>query len=545
MGKVLNHLQKKLKSRWNKTFLANFYNLFLMSILTGFFAGGVVTIYNLLVNLGEQSSVEIYEIVRTHPVFVPLLFAVLVAGAFVIGTVVKVVPMIRGSGIPQIEGAARGIVHFKWYVTMCTMFASSLACIFLGLSAGGEGPSIEIGGCAGVATSTLLKRSRMVQRLQTASGASAGLAVAFNAPITGLVFAMEEAFRSFSPQVFLCSCISVIIALITRNLIRPLFGYEIGFTFTNYQFATFNLDLLAYAAMAAIPVALIGVAFYYLMLASKKLFKRITFCKGVGKFIIPFVLAGVFGLITPYAMGGGHSFLEDLATNGTGVYQLETVLGLSVFATIVLVVLFKFISSILAMSCGVPCGVFIPMLAVGAGLGSIFSIWFQKIGMPSSYADYLVIICMSVFFTAIVKAPITGIVMVFELTGQFQNVLPALVGIAIGYLISELFGTEAIYEKSLALFIEEENLYKGTEKRTAKVTIQPHSIADGELVRKIVWPTNSLVVELSHKRGNKTVPDGETVLHAGEVITVECEIASEEELYNYLYEIVGKPEQKK
>jgi Trk K+ transport system NAD-binding subunit len=66
-------------------------------------------------------------------------------------------------------------------------------------------------------------------------------------------------------------------------------------------------------------------------------------------------------------------------------------------------------------------------------------------------------------------------------------------------------------------------------------------LADGELVRKIVWPTNSLVVELLHQNGNKTVPDGETVLRAGEVITVECEISSEEELYKYLYEIVGQP----
>jgi H+/Cl- antiporter ClcA len=339
----------------------------------------------------------------------------------------------------------------------------------------------------------------------------------------------------------LCATISVITSLITRNLIRPLFGYEIGFTFNNYQFASFNLDLLAYAAMAAIPVALIGVVFYYLMLATKKLFKHITFLHGVGKFLIPFLLAGMFGLLTPYAMGGGHTFLEDLATSGTGTYQLETVLGLSVSVTILLVVIFKFISAILAMSCGVPCGVFIPMLAIGAGLGSLFAMLFQHIGMSPSYADYLVIICMSVFFTTIVKAPITGIVMVFELTGQFQNVLPALVGIAIGYLISELFGTEAIYEKSLAMFIEDEKLYEGTVKHTVQVIIQPHSLADGELVRKIVWPTNSLVVELLHQNGNKTVPDGETVLRAGEVITVECEISSEEELYKYLYEIVGQP----
>jgi H+/Cl- antiporter ClcA len=318
-------------------------------------------------------------------------------------------------------------------------------------------------------------------------------------------------------------------------------GYDVGFTFQSFVFTEFSLDMLGYVALAAVVAALMGVAFYYGMILCKYLFKKVTFFKGIGKFLIPFLLAGAFGLITKYAMGGGHEFISSLGTNGTGQYSLEEIFGIGIVATLVIVVLFKFIAGVLAMGCGVPCGVFIPMLAIGAGVGGILSIAFQSWGMPAAYADYLVIICMSVFFTTVVKTPITGIVMVFELTGQFENFLPAMLGIAIGYIISELFGTEPIYEKGLSKFIEEENLYQGVQKRAVKVVIQPNSLADGSRVRKIIWPTNSLVVELKHKNGHMTVPDGETILRAGQQITVECEIASEEELLHYLYEIVGKP----
>ena len=261
---------KNEKLRKNlRAFADNGINLVLISLLTGIFAGVAVTFYNILASVGEHTSVKLYSLVLENPAFVPLLLLGLAAGGIVIGTVVRFVPMIRGSGIPQIEGAARGIIRFKWYVTMCSMFAASLACIFLGLSAGAEGPSLQIGGCAGEAVGVTLKRNRMTRRLQIAAGSSSGLAVAFNAPITGLVFAMEEAFRSFSPQVFVCAAISVVSALFTRNAIRPPLGYGVGFTFDTFLFPSgFSFSYCLWAIPAAVVAALVGVAFYYTVFAS-------------------------------------------------------------------------------------------------------------------------------------------------------------------------------------------------------------------------------------------------------------------------------------
>ncbi len=537
---------EKLK-RTLRSFADNGINLVLVSMLTGIFAGVVVTFYNILMSLGEETSISLYTLVRDNPAFVPLLFAGLAAGSLVIGTVAKLVPMVRGSGIPQIEGAARGKVRFNWYITMCSMFAASLACVFMGYPAGAEGPSLEIGGCAGSAVGTILKRNQMVKRLQIASGASSGLAVAFNAPVTGLVFAMEEAFRSFSPQVFICAAISVVSALFTRNALRfaVLGGDKVGFTFVNFDFE-FAFDgaggiFCLWVVLAAVIVSLLGVGFYYAVFATKKLFKKITFFKGVGKFIIPFVFAGAAGLVTVYSIGGGHDFIQSLASGGTGEIEIERIFGIGVAVSLLIVVIIRMITGVLSMGCGVPCGVFIPMLAIGAGAGALLSILFQKAGMDGVYSDYLVIICMASFFTCVVKAPITGIVMVFELTGQFRNFLPALIGIVIGYLIGMLFRTEAIYEKSLEQYIDDRKIKLNFVKERVRLLIHEHTKADGTPVRAVVWPTNGLVVELIHEDGSQTVPDGETVLHAGQEIVFECETDSRDELLEYLYELVGRP----
>lgn len=515
--------------------------MFLLSILTGVFAGTIVTLYNICADLGEDYSVILYSMVFGHPAYIPLLIAGLAAGGIVIGVIVKFVPMIRGSGLPQIEGAARGVIRFKWYVTMCSMFAASLACIFMGLAAGSEGPSLEIGGCAGSGVSALFKRRQMTRRLQIASGASAGLAVAFNAPITGLVFSLEEAFRSFSPQIFVCAAISVVCALLTRNaMYTPITGKPVGFAFGAFAFNTIDPLSCLWVALAALIVSLLGVAFYYSVFLAKKLFTRIRFLRGIGKFIIPFTVAGAFGLITVYAMGGGHSFIESLG--GLSPNSEISVLGASLLASLIIIVILRFISGVLTMGCGLPCGVFIPMLAIGAGAGAILSLIFRKFGMSAEYSDYLIFICMAAFFTCVVKAPLTGLIMIFELTGQFVNFLPALIGVAVGYLVSFVFRTEPIYEKCLNMYIEEEKIYEKVKKEIVTVQIRPNTRADGEKIREIIWPTNGLVLEVIHEDGTRSVADGETILHAPQSIVFECETDSREELLDYLYSIVGYPD---
>lgn len=514
-------------------------NMVALSILTGLFAGAVVTIYNILTAIGEERSAQLYQIIVENPAFIPLLFVGLAAGAFVIGTATRFVPMIRGSGVPQAEGAARGLLHFRWYTVMCSMFAASLACVFMGLPAGSEGPSLEMGCCAGYGTASTLKRSLTVRRLQVAAGASSGLAAAFNAPVTGLIFAMEEAFRSFSAQVFTCSAVSVAVSLTVRNLMRAAMGFSTGFTFTTFSFTAFEPTGYLCTAIAALAAGLLGVAFYHLMLIARKGFKKITFLSGVGRYIIPFFVAGAFGLVTVYAMGGGHDFIQSLGSlseEGT-----HSIFGISLAATLAVIVLFRFISTILAVGCGMPYGIFVPVLATGAGLGALLCVWFESMGLDAAMSDYIIIVTMAAYFTTVVRAPITGLVMVFEFTGQFENLLPALLGVGIGFIVGELFRTQSVFEKCLEFIVRERNLKTGAEKRSVTIEVEEGSYAEGRSIRSVLWPAGGMVTEVTARDGSRFVPGGSTMLNAGDKITFECVAVSEEELKNYLSEIVSAP----
>lgn len=380
-------MKQKIQNLGNKAH----YGAQIVSVgaLTGLFAGLVVTLYNVLASMAEEFSRGYYDFFREHPAFIPLLFAALFVGAIVIGGVLKFIPMIRGSGIPQTEGATRGLIRFKWYQVLTGMFACSLFTIFMGMSAGSEGPSIQIGGACGYGMSNMLRRGDLVRRYQITGGACAGLAVAFNAPLTGMAFAFEEAHKRFTPEVFVCSFSSVIVAIITRNLLRPAMGLATGSTFTTYAFTSPDMFSYLYVILAAFICALAGVGFYFLVFRAKKLFSKITFWRGTGKMLIPFMLAGAFGLITVNVMGGGHEFIESLGSLSHGV---ESVFSSPLWATLLIVIVLKFIVSIANMGAGVPCGVFIPMLAIGAGMGALLSLMCIQMGMDPAYSDALIMI---------------------------------------------------------------------------------------------------------------------------------------------------------
>ena len=182
-----------------------------MGAITGLFVGIVVTLYNIATSYAEKFARCYYGFFRTHPAFIPLLFVALFLGAIIVGGVTRFLPVVRGSGIPQTEGATRGLLRFKWYQVLTGMFAASLFTIFMGLSAGAEGPSIMLGGACGSGMSDLFRCKAVMRRYHITSGACAGIAVAFNAPLTGMAFAFEEAHKRFTPEVFICSFSSVVV----------------------------------------------------------------------------------------------------------------------------------------------------------------------------------------------------------------------------------------------------------------------------------------------------------------------------------------------
>lgn len=506
--------------------------------LTGFFSGLVVTLYSAVATITEQFARGYYDFIRENPVLIPLLFIALFLGAIIIGGVVKFIPMIRGSGIPQAEGAARGLLHFKWFRVLTGMFASSLFTIFMGLSAGSEGPSIIIGSACGYGTSTVLRRNETVFRYQVTGGACAGLAVAFNAPLTGMAFSFEEAHKRFTPEVFICAFSSVIVAVLTRNLLWRALQLPIESTFSAFSFdgiEVFNVSFLLVVVLSSVVCGLLGVLLYRLIFWVKKQCKKVTFWNGIGIFLIPFLLGGAASLITTYAIGGGHAFIDGLGSLSDGIV---TIFSSPVWVTVFIVVVLKFILTVTNIGVGVPCGAFIPMLSIGAGIGSLMSMLGIQFGMDAAYSDLLILICMAVFFTTIVKSPITGIIMVVELTWQFTFLLPVILGVSVGYLIGDFFHTEPIYDVLLDQLMEEKHRSEPLQKLRVKVKVRIGGPADGHAIRDILWPSNAYVVAIE-REGERVQLGGKTVLCGNDVLTVEASVEDTKEFLHTLSSTAG------
>ncbi len=509
----------------------------LVGVLTGALAGLVVTLYNALVVMAEEFSMGYYTFFAEHPYFIPLLFVALILGSVVVGGVLRFLPMIRGSGFAQTEGAAQGLLRFKWYRELTGMFAASLFVVFMGLSAGAEGPSLMIGGACGDGMSMALGRNPVVRRYQITGGACAGLAVALNAPLTGIIYAYEEAHKRFTPEVFVCSFTSVAAALVVRNLLRPLMGLSVGAFLVDFSFpADGGLSFLPYVLLAAAASALLGVAFYFFLFLLRRLFARLTFFKGLGKYAIPFVLAGAAGLVTVWVMGGGVELIEGL---GSLSEHTMSVFGAPLWASLLIILLLKFLVTAVNAGADLPCCASIPMMAMGAICGKLFSLLFVRWGMPAELSDVLVIVCMVTFFATVVKAPMTGIIMSVEMTWNFTFLLPAVLGVAIGYLASSLFRMEPLYEQLLEEIVEERNAHAKHVVVRVRVTK-----AVGSEVREIAWPVSALATEVV--RGGKTLlPTGRTEFEEGDIVTVEGMPEDVQEFYFVLGETVGEIEPEK
>ncbi len=524
------------KVRGNKKLFVKGLQLMTVGICTGLLVGVVVTFYNMAADFITEYSKNLYVGIRNNPAFVPLLFLVLAVSAFAIGTLVHFIPMIRGSGIPQTEGASRGMLKMKWYQVLPATAAASLYCMFCGLSAGAEGPSMFIGGSCGDAVSRLFGGSDMERRYQITGGACAGLAVAFNAPLTGVVFAFEEAHRRFTPSIFICAFSSVLTALITRNLLFEALNLEVTSAFSSFQFVQMPAISYLYVALAAVISGLLGVGFYKLGFLFRKIFAKMTVLKGTFRMLIPFLFAGVVGLITIYAMGGGHKLIESIGTQGgTAEMSVTSVFSSPIAVTLIIVLILRLVATALNLGAGVPSGIFIPMLALGACVGALASKLCGVIGMDPVYSDCIVMICMATFFTAVVKAPLTAIIMVVELTWQFTLLIPVILGVSIGYMISEVFRLKPMYDVLLENIMEENNVT--LSRQSYVTTVEAGSVAMGQAIRDVLWPGNLLIRSVK-RNGVSIVPSSDTVLLVGDEITVQAETTSLENLQECVDEIV-------
>ncbi len=535
--------QQKQPIRHIKSLYRNFIQLILVGSVTGVGAGSIVTLFTILAHKGEELSRDAYSFVRSNPVFLPLLFLALLSGAFLISVGIYISSEIRGVGIPQAEGAARGAIRFRWWRDLVAMFSTVLLSIFMGLSIGTEGPSVFLGACAGDGVSCALKRNQMIRKYQITGGACTGLAVASNAPLTGVVFAFEEAHKRFTPEVFICAFSSVVFGMITRTLIYKLFGIANHNAFSSYVFNELPAKSYGFVVGAGVVCGIVGVLFYKTSFLFRRLLGKIKTknpAKAHGiRVFIAVILGGAVSLLASGVMGGGHGLIESIGTGGGfSTPVVESAFTKSLTWALLTVLLAKFFITTVNVGAGIPCGIFVPIIAIGACLGGVLNQLWMKLGMSAGDADLMVMLCMAAFFSTVVKAPITSIIMICEFTGSFAPLLPVIIAVSLGFIIGEMSGTDGIYEELLELYEHESGIHAHEQREVFVVQIQDGALADRREVRDVLWPAGARVREIT--RGEEIIlPDGDTLLHGGDVLTVVCRTDDAQKIRDELSHIVG------
>jgi H+/Cl- antiporter ClcA len=481
------------------------------SALVGLGAGLAASLFRLLLTYMEELSLNAYGYIASHAALIPLAFVALAAMGYATGLLLKKFKMIGGSGIPQVKGILTGYFKIGWIGSLLAKFFGGAVSMLAGLSLGREGPSIQIGAAAAQGIGEKLAKTDYEKRILIASGAGAGLSAAFNAPLSGVMFTLEEIYKYISPTVLLTAMIGAVVADAISRLIC---GSESIFNFTvSGAIPIANFWILIVMGVA---LGLLGAAYNKTLLAAIKLFqiiKQTTF-----RPVPAFICAGLFGLLFPSVLCGGHTLIKQIdMTTGLGFL-------LAAFAL-------KFVFSMISYGSGSPGGIFFPLLVMGAVIGAIFArvsiAWF---GLDQSLFANMVILAMAGFFTAIVRAPITGIILLVEMTGSFSHLLQLSVVSVTAYIASALVKSEPIYDSLLHNMLARHTAGLSEQDSTRKITVETvvhhGSQADGKYVRDLALPENCLLVAVirDHK---EYIPHGNTLIQPGDSIAVLTDMANE------------------
>ena len=440
----------------------------------------------------------------------PMLFGA-VGARLAIQMVRNLAPEASGSGIPHLKAVILGLRSMRWQRILPVKFIGGALAIGAGLGLGREGPTVQMGGAVGEAVSRWFKVTPRHRQTLIAAGGGAGLAAAFNAPLAGLVFVVEEIQRDFTPHVFGAAFVAAMTAdVITRSFTGQLPVFHVP--------AYTPPSLLAMPAFLALGVCagVLGVAFNRALLTTLDLyarwgdrlarFRRWPVQLGGG---LVGAAIGLLAWFIPTAVGSGHVLAEAVLDGSVGLAAIPLWFGI------------RFGLTMVSYGCGAPGGIFTPLLVLGAliglGAGELTHLLMpQMVYQPAAFT----VVGMAAYFAAIVRAPLTGIVLIVEMTNSYQQMLALLVACFSAYLVADALGDLPIYEVLLDRDLRrsgEMTDLQGT--LTLELIVQANAPFAGKLVKELGLPPGCIVV--TRRQGlHETVPTANTRLEAGDRLTV-------------------------
>jgi CIC family chloride channel protein len=339
-------------------------------------------------------------------------------------------PYASGSGIPQVEAVLKDELPPPPPRLLLVKFLGGLLAIGSGLALGREGPSVQMGAAIANRVGRLSRRTWLDSKVMMAAGAGAGLATAFNAPIAGAVFVLEELVRRFETR----TAIAALGASATAIAVARVFlGAAPDFAVAPLAYAgarTWPL-FATLGAAAGLAGMLYNAALLYTLAVADRLARWPVEVRAavIGAFV------GVLGWFLPDLVGGGDDITQHVLAGTTSLAFLP------------LAFLLRFGLGAVSYATATPGGLFAPLLVLGAQLGLSAGILcggaFPHMGLePTAFA----VVGMAAFFTGVVQAPVTGIVLVMEMTGSFSMLLPMISACFGAMLVPNLLGGVPIYD---------------------------------------------------------------------------------------------------
>ena len=474
--------------------------LYFVSLIVGLLTGLVAVPYHYLLQLFYNYRKDFFE--SSPPWYLHIIAFLAFWGILLfVSWMVKRWPYISGGGISQTRGAINGRIVYKHsFRQLLAKFVGGVLTLSSGLSMGREGPSVQMGSYIGDLVGKWGHILSGERKQLLAAGAGAGLAAAFAAPLAAATLVIESIERFDAPKTAITTILAGVVAGTIANMIFPL------------QIKLFLLF--------AVIVSVFGKFYSLLMLYVKRLYpaiKQPEYIKLLGLLIMAYTISLTLTDLT----GGGEQFLMEQALGGK-----ESILWITGM------MLLHMVFTVYSFSSGLPGGSFIPTLVTGGLLGKICALLLVQQGIIApENISYVMLIGMAAFLVAVVRTPITAILLITEITGHFEVFYPSIVVGGLTYYFTELLEIKPFN----VMFYEEmikKPIFQEEKRLILDVEVMAGSYFDGKLVDTLHLPNNCIIINI-HRDRKDFPPAGQTIL-PGDQLTLEIDAQDIEKLYEPL-----------
>jgi chloride channel protein, CIC family len=406
--------------------------LALLAPIAGAAVGFVGAIFRLTLAEADRFRASVIAASHEHGLigFLVVIGGCAAAVAFAAWLVRRFSPYASGSGIPHVEAALNKEVPLVPPGLIPVKFVGGALAIGSGLALGREGPSVQMGAAIAHVVGTISRRGWADRRLLLAAGAGAGLATTFNAPIAGAVFVLEELVRRFEARITIAALGASAAAIAVA---RVFLGAA----------PDFKVEPLAYMGVRTWPlfvalgaaVGLVATFYNAALLGALAAMDRLKHWPVELRGAVIGAAVGALGWLAPGLVGGGDDITQRALSGG------------AMLAPLAVAFVLRFGLGAVSYAAATPGGLFAPLLVLGAqfGLlsGELCRLAFPELNLdPTAFA----VVGMAAFFTGLVQAPVTGIVLVIEMTASFTTLLPMIAACFAAMLVPNLLNSAPIYD---------------------------------------------------------------------------------------------------